>query len=206
MNRILTTAGCMLAVMLVLASCAKDDSAPTAPGPTSEEYVPLAIGNQWTYTFNDTDSVTYKVVGDTNAFGTSYRLLKASGALTRSAVLRRDDLLIKGMGYLNMDADSIATLVDLSKGFNGAWASYVSRAIQMCTMKERDIPVTVPAGTFDDVLHVAYNTGYFIGPQFVAISSGEFYWSRSVGVIKHVMNVATPRKSVVMELKSYTLH
>jgi len=213
MNHLLVTAGWLLAGILVLSSCTKDnDNMPTGPGHESSEYMPLAIGNEWVYTYNGTDSVKYKVVGDTTAYGHTYALLSVSGALTRNAFLRHDDLLIEGQAFMNMIGDTVTSFVDVSKAYDEAWGQWVptksARVLHMWTMKERDTSVTVPAGTFNDIMIVRYSTGYLLGPQFVSISSGAFYWSRSVGLVKHVDYSSAGGGSVkttTAELRSYTL-
>jgi len=134
-----------------------------------------------------------------------------SGAFTRNAFLRHDDLFIEGQAFMNMIGDTVTAFVDVSQAYDKAWGRWVpagtGRVLQMWTMKDRDVSVTVPAGTFNDIMVVQYTTGYFLGPQFLTISTGTFYWSRSTGLVKHIEYTASggSAKTMTAELRTYTL-
>lgn len=209
MNHLLVTAAWLLAGMLVLSSCSKDDkNMPTAPGHESSEYMPLAVGNEWVYTYNGTDSIKYKVAGDTTAYGHTYALLAVSGAFTKNAFLRHDDgIYLEGQNFMNMIGDTVTNFIDVSVAYGKNWGQWVpassKRIMQAWTMYDRDITVKVAAGTFNDVMKISYLTGYLLGPQFITVSNGVYYWSRSTGLVKHEEYASGG--TITAELRSYTL-
>lgn len=187
----------MIALAGLILSCSDDDKVTNSE--PSEEIMPLAIGNQWTFvivgidSLGDTvslDSQSTTIVGDTVISGQTWYQYQTDVIQSSDLpVLRNGD---EGLWITGPDATDLPYLVAKYPAMTGEmWTNAVGD--DTLTVSATRAPVVVPAGSFECIEYVIHRPS--------GDSTINFY-APGTGLIKRTFFVARARSQNRSELQS----
>lgn len=179
--------------LILIGSCQKDEI-DDKPEETQKhiEHLPLKTGNYWIYEHYEIDSLGNEIkkskidsviiTGDTIINDKTYSVLKGTYVGSRFKIL---DILRDSSGYLVNDKGQIKFSEDNFEDTLLVYNSTVgdsTYATIYYKMEKQDSPITIPAGTFGDVLNYkGYIKFYRKGNPFYRDKNK--YYAKDIGVI-----------------------
>ncbi len=179
--------------LLLVSSCCKDDNdIDTTPQVSQLQHLPLKTGNYWVYNTYKIDTLGNETIistvdstiisGDTIINGLTYYILKGNYAGGRIRIL---DILRDSSGYLVNDEGEIKfsednftdtlSITNVTFGDSTYTTTYYK-------MEKHNAPVTVPAGTFDDVLNYKGTIKFYRASNPIYKDKNTFY-AKDIGLI-----------------------
>lgn len=171
----------LLAIIFLIASCTKEENPVQQNSTQQPDYLPLVVGAKWYYGYTipagiftveiiRLDSEGYYKVVETETGGIgghNYTLLK-----------KNEDSGVK-IFSLNKDFHHYELRKPYVEGSTWSYETYIYTVV--CTIVDDNVTETVPAGTFENCIKVAYSyedtTGTFLGTQY-------YFYAPNVGLIK----------------------
>lgn len=198
-----------LAALTLLASCKKDDSDPEQ----TKDYVQLKTGNYWIYRISYIDTLgvesltnTYDSIyisGDTTINGNVYAK-KNHTAMPFPAEYLRDssNYLVSSLGTKMFSPVNFSDT--LKKGYY-AIPQNDTLFFYFYKMTDKDLSVTVPAGTFTTMNW----KGIYIPTKAMSYTEpldNNYYYSKNIGLVQYNTTFAMTRTKMVWKLVRYKVN
>lgn len=199
----------LLAALMLLASCKKDDSDPEQ----TKDYVQLKTGNYWIYRVSQIDSLGMETLtneydsvyisGDTTINGNVYAVKKYSTAIFPTEYLRdSSNYLVDLWGIKRFSPVNFSDT--LKKGFR---IIYPNDTIffYYCKMMDGKAMVTVPAGIF---MALNYRETYLptANLPYTTPVRNNYLYAKNIGVVQFNVNFVYSRRQMVWRLVRYNVN
>jgi hypothetical protein len=206
-----------LSVAMLIASCSKKNN--PVPSASSDSYLPVSSGSQWTY--NDvvngnTSQLTVTMTGGTTVIGgkTYYTGTSASslkGTSTGYFYSENHAYAMRAAGgttgiilelQLGNDAQNAGYTWTTTPSDNGSINGVPAQTVN--TIKEKNITKVVNGKTFNNVLHTQVSLQYDFGAGFQDVAVYDIYLAKGVGLIENDTSISgSPYE--VETITSYTI-
>jgi hypothetical protein len=190
--------------IMILGSCKKKTET------IIEDYLPLTVGSNWTYTSNGVSNKLTVTNKDTVALGRTYKVLSNSnGANQYQAKAGTEYYRLASFQGVLPAFDELYLKSD--QDVNGTWQLAIPIVVSgftiyvnsKYTITEKGVSKTVQGKTYNDVVHVHQDFNSPLGNNGTA----DWYYAKGIGLISSLVAITFPGQSFnnTTELTAYEI-
>ena len=168
-----------LAIIILIASCTEEENPVQQNTTLQPDYLPLVVGAKWYYETTHSNLTMTEEILELDSEG--YYKVKAINLFPGEIYTYFKKNENSGVKIFSIEKDFI--LYELKKPYIEAstWGYETSYYTLVCTIVDDNVTETVPAGTFENCIKVAYSyedtTGTFLSTEY-------YSYAPNVGLIK----------------------